>query len=73
MNWNWNYEEVTHAIHEPQGGGYGELMIDDIMNLVREYKEQQKTIVRLNNRVQALLDTNDALKTQLNHALEKKY
>lgn len=73
MNWNWNYEEVAHAIHEPQGGGYGELMIDDIMNLVREHKEQQKTIVRLNNRVQALLDTNDALKTQLNHALEKKY
>lgn len=73
MNWNWNYEEVAHAIHEPQGGGYGELMIDDIMNLVREHKEQQKTIVRLNNQVQALLDTNDALKTQLNHALEKKY
>lgn len=73
MNWNWNYEEVAHAIHEPQGGGYGELMIDDIMNLALEHKEQQKTIVRLNNQVQALLDTNDALKTQLNHALEKKY
>lgn len=73
MNWNWSYEDVAHAIHESQGGGYGELMLDDIMNLTREYKEQQKTIVRLNNRVQALLDTNDALKTQLNHATEKKY
>lgn len=73
MNWNWSYEDVAHAIRESQGGVHGELMLDDIINLVREHKEQQKTITRLNNKIQSLLNTNDALKTQLNHVLERKY